>query len=281
MFGLTLGSKAWKGFIDSELPMPMLIAQGEVNFTCPTQQKYGLSLGRIPTITLQKYSPEKLVIISTNPWDSSRRIMDLNPSLIFYAYTSTGDWAQVTYEADRHGEVFDYYEDDHTCTLNKHVYISLPPGQHGIRQGLLRILVFTVTPLENSLPSYGLVMRNSNNKVTFSTKKLPLMVKGLSVPPTYKAGDVLYNQNPKVVTISGVNNARKPAIPLGFAVGDNLISWGPSSGAVGAVYNDKKGGVCVVPAYGRGRNSYQAYSMYYSNGNGYSRLPVIETDDYF
>lgn len=285
MFGLSTSGGGWDGFISSESSIPVCVAKGEVSFNTQIKDRYGRhanspygGVGDIGSVGITKYFNIPLFVNQPTPWGNEKA---WNPELMVFYYTSTGDaihlfWGQPWVDGAKYIRVS---ESSSSCTVSNNFWLTTTPNSGANKSGVFRVLIFATLPSNAPLPNYGLQMKNSSGSTTYNSNYMPLLIRGLSVPPDFDPNNPW--RSPVVTGVGGVNNSRKPATIADLYLGSsNTVSGGTCSGPV-AAYSDRQGGIAAIPWARGGKQLNVRWAKYYNGGAGYARLPVIHTDDYF
>lgn len=285
MLGLSTSSGGWTGFINSDIPIPVCVAKGEVVFNAQIKDRYGRhsnskygGVGDIGSVNISKYFNIPLFVNQPTPWGNEKA---WNPELMVFYYTSTGDavhlfWGQPWVDGGKYIRV---NETATNCTVSNNFWLTTTPNSGANKSGTFRVLVFASLPSGSQLPDYGLQMKGSSGQTTYNSNYMPLLIRGLSNPPDFDPNNPW--RHPVATGVGGVNNSRKPATIADVYLGSsNTISGGTCFSPV-ASYSTALSGVISVPWARDGEQKNVRWAKYYSGGFGYTRMPVIHTDDYF
>ncbi|ELP2652190.1 hypothetical protein R1U54_002296 [Vibrio fluvialis] len=270
MYGIQTQNN-FSGFINSELPVQIVVASGYVNYSGSTVEyaplnNKGIRRLQISNVTLTKHVNMDMA----ETYDSSNNYGRLKVGAFIH---STGG------HSCHYGGAIS--ENSSSLTFQR---IDIDSGNQSsfsatsISGRLYIVLVASLGSINQVLPDNGIVCYSSNGQVTFNSNYMPAIPRVYLGVPSPNLSDMT-SYNTGRVYASGVSNSQKPMVPWQY-IGRGMMTGGYTFlGGVCLVYNTDNyisarstgaGGVTSIPA--------MQYPIKYGNS---TQIPILLAEDYF
>lgn len=261
----------FSGFINSALPVQVVVASGYVDYSgatvaYATLNQQGIRRLQIYNVTLTKHVNMSMA----ETYDPSNNFGRLKVGAFIHSTGGHSCYYGGAISESAGALTFQRIDID---SGNQYSFAA-----GAISGRLYIVLVASLSSFSQSLPTSGIMCYAPNGQVTFNSNYMPAIPRVYLGMPSPDLGNMT-NYNAGRVYASGVSNAQKPMVPWQY-VGRGMMTGGYTFlGGVCLVYNTDNyisarstgaGGVTSVSA--------MRYPILYGNS---TQIPILLAEDYF